>query len=35
MHILGTVIDENLIWKVRFSLIKSNFLKQSKALIFN
>ena len=43
MHIVGTVIDENLTWKPRFSLIKSRFLKPpqnwnhvySKALIFN
>ena len=30
MHIVGTVIDENLTWKPRFSLIKSYFLKPPK-----
>ena len=30
MHIGGTVIDENLTWRPRFSLIKSRFLKPPK-----
>ena len=30
MHIVGTVIDENLTWKPRFSLMKSKFSKHRK-----
>ena len=30
MQIVGTVIDENLTWKPRFSLIKGRFLKPPK-----
>ena len=30
MHIGGTVIDENVTWKTRFSVIKSKYLKPPK-----
>ena len=35
MHILSTVIDENLIRKARFSLIKSKFSEKNWNLVYS